>query len=278
MSRGDVLAEADPGHGAAAIAAEFKSPPITEVGLAVSFQPLGFGIIDLGDLWREKFASEFPVVQEQPPIQLPVERFDRAPAEQPTFSFDLVPAPTLPRLWFLNETGTELLQVQSEWFGRNWRETAESDQKYPLYATLREAFERNYRSLVEFANDRNRNVLPVQAEVTYTNHIDEPDPVRVLVSLQAVPGLPAPEGTGLSARYVLSRDAGPAARLHIQASTAIHKATNRPISVLNLTVRGRPMGDGIEGTMAFLDYAAEQALEAFISLTRPEMHEQWRQG
>jgi uncharacterized protein (TIGR04255 family) len=279
LSRSAVLVEADGHPDAAAVAAGFRSPPITEVSLAISFQPLGLGVINLADLWREKFATDFPRVQEQAPIRLPQERFEEPVAQVPPFAFELLPSPSLPRLWFLNNSGTELLQVQADWFARNWRKTDEASQPYPLYPPIREAFARDLDKLGQFSIDRGLGqVQPVQAEITYINHIDEPDLARVLKSVQTIPNLPEAESTSFAVQYVLARDGQSVGRLYVQASKAIHRSSGKPVSVLTITGRGRPLGEGLAGALAFLDFAAKEALNAFIHSTRPEMHELWRHG
>jgi uncharacterized protein (TIGR04255 family) len=278
-SRSAVLVEADGRPDAVAIAAEFRSPPVTEVSLAISFQPLRLGVISLGDIWHAKFEAAFPKVQEETPVRLGQERFEGSAAQVPAFSLELATTPTLPRLWFLNESGTELLQLQADWIARNWRETEEAKQPYDLYPAIRKAFESDLAKLVEFVDDRNLGpVQPVQAEITYINHIEEGDLSRVLLAVQGTPRLPAPEATSYGAQYVLTRDAQSVGRLHLSATKAIHRASGQPISVVTLTARGRPLGDGLDGALAFLDLGAEKALEAFVHSTTPEMHERWRQG
>lgn len=276
-SRSVVLVKAEKRPDAAAIAAEFSSPPITEVSLAVSFQPLDLGLMAVADLWRDEFRKDFPKVQEQAPIRLPQERFEASPAPVPAFSFEMVATPALPRFWFLNEPGTELLQVQPDWFARNWRQTDEAKQPYPLYASTRDAFAKDFGQFVEFVAKRDLGpVVPVQAEITYINHIEEPELSNVLTAVGRVTDIPSPEATAFNVQYVLVKDEHPVGRLYLQASTAIHRTTSKPISALTITARGRPIGDGIQGAMAFLDFGAIKALEAFIHSTRPEMHAKWR--
>ena len=48
-----------------------------------------------------------------------------------------------------------------------------------------------------------------------------------------------------------------------------------PIFVLNLTARGEPLGDGVNGAFAFLELARDWIVKGFDELTRPEMHRVW---
>ena len=85
--------------------------------MAVSFDPLpGIRTVQLGLLWQSKFRHRFPRVEEQPPIEPAVENFERKRQE---FSVSFETGPIMPRLWFLDSAGVELVQVQRNWFARN---------------------------------------------------------------------------------------------------------------------------------------------------------------
>ena len=263
---------------AAAIAADFKSPPIAEVSLAIVFQPIALGVIEAADLWRSRFAEEFPTVEEQAPLRLPQERFDGLPSSTPQFGIELARTPTLPRLWFTNERGDELIQVQNDWFARNWREGEGSRQPYPLYPHIREAFATDLAKFASFVSDNDLGPLRViQAEVTYINHIDESDLSRVLLAVSRVGHLPQSESISFGMQYVLVEDETPIGRLHLQANKAVHRKRG-DITLLQITARGRPLGEGIEGALAFLDRGADEALSSFVNSTRPEMHQKWSAG
>jgi uncharacterized protein (TIGR04255 family) len=263
---------------AAAIAADFTSPPIAEVSLAVVFQPIALGVVEAADLWRRHFAEEFPTVEEQAPLRLPQERFDGLPSSTPQFGIELVGTPSLPRLWFTNQKGDELVQVQNDWFARNWREGEGSHQPYPLYPHVREAFAADLAKFESFLSDNDLGPLRViQAEVTYINHIDQPDLSQVLVAVSPVEGLPSPESVSFGYQYVLVEGGASIGRLHLQANKAVHRKRGE-ITVLTITARGRPLREGIEGALGFLDRGANEALSAFVKSTRPEMHQKWSAG
>jgi uncharacterized protein (TIGR04255 family) len=248
------------------------------VSLAVVFQPIALGVVRAADLWRSRFAEEFPTVEEQASLRLPQERFDGLPSSTPQFGIELVGTPSLPRLWFTNERGDELVQIQNDWFARNWREGEGSHQAYPLYPHVREAFATDLAKFASFLSENDLGPLRiVQAEVTYINHIDEPDLSRVLLAVSHVEPLPPPESVSFGTQYVLVEDGAPIGRLHLQANKAVHRKRGE-ITVLTITARGRPLGEGIEGALAFLDRGADEALSAFVNSTRPEMHQKWSAG
>jgi hypothetical protein len=47
------------------------------------------------------------------------------------------------------------------------------------------------------------------------------------------------------------------------------------VFAMNLTARGAPEGDGIDGVMKFLDRAHRTIVLAFTDLTTEEMHRVW---
>jgi len=90
-----------------------------------------------------------------------------------------------PRLWFLNEDGSELVQFQRDRLVHNWRRTT-PEEPYPHYENLRPAFERDLHDLVSFLEEQGLPpVSPVQCELTYVNPIPAEDlgPDRSLSAL-----------------------------------------------------------------------------------------------
>ena len=86
--------------------------------------------------------------------------------------FEATESPALPRLWLLNEAGTEMIQVQNDRFIKNWRKAGEKEQ-YPHYEpVIKPAFERDFVEFQEFLVEERLGVIKVtQCEVTYVNHI-----------------------------------------------------------------------------------------------------------
>lgn len=260
---------------AKAVAAGFRSPPVNEVSLAVAFQPVSLGVVAASELWRSRFKSAYPTVEEQGPVRMPIERFEGMPSATSTLQFELSDGSALlPRLWFISPDGSELIQVQRDWFARNWRQTDTSTASYPLYPAAREAFERDLRHVAKVVGP----LRPLQVEITYINHIDEADMSAVLTSLNPAPTGRVPEFQGYNSQYVLTRDGSPVGRLYLQAQKALRRTSGEGLTVLTITVRGAPMGDGIDGALKFLDLGNEEALVTFIQATRPSLHKKWSSG
>ena len=111
----------------------FNKPPVAEVVLGVQFSPLqGAHVGHVGMLWQ-RYRDRFPNVSQQLPISHTIER----PGVQfqgglPTIS--MMALGEMPqRTWFVNSENTDLIQVQSDRFIRNWRRYHDSTIPYPSY-------------------------------------------------------------------------------------------------------------------------------------------------
>jgi uncharacterized protein (TIGR04255 family) len=200
------------------------------------------------------------------------------------------PAALAPRLWMLNEKGSELLQVQEDRFIRNWRRYDDRGAVYPQYAEhLRPEFEKDLAEFAQFlATEGHGEPEFDQAEVTYINHIEKheiwdnhAEVGRVLRGVQpnlaAVAGLSV-ETVGLRSRHELRDRAGDfAGRLHISFDAGLVPGGDapRPIFVLQLVARGRPLGPGAKGLLEFLDLGHDAIVSTFDKITTDEMQKAW---
>jgi uncharacterized protein (TIGR04255 family) len=266
----------------------FRNPPVTEVVVGLAFKPIvGLSVPRLGQLWSEKFADYFPQAEEQPPYEPPIERFDEG-VQSELFRMQLIGGGfPRPRMWFLNERGDELVQIQRDYFACNWRKV-HPDAEYGRWHSRRTAFERWLSAFQSFlANHSLGEILPTQCEVTYVNHIDADTVWSThgdIASILRLVGTPpyAEEGfegkfeqLQLVGQFRLQMEGIPFARLHATLQPGFRRLDNKPIYILDLTVRGRPLGEGADGVLAFLDEARKAIVSAFASLTTPAMHGRW---
>ncbi len=274
---------------------KFERPPVVEVALSAQFQPLAkFTVAHLGLLWK-RFSSRFPNVEQQPPIPHFVERTG-VRVQAPQVQFEMLRSGDLtPRLWMLNEVGTELIQVQADRFIRNWRKHQDPTATYPQYEKhLRPQFEQDYLSFQRFVSEEGLGELVVdQCEVTYINHIsrdgvwtDHSQLDRVFIgwsgSYANVVGLPA-EHVAVRAAHVLSHDASDfVGRLHVQVDSGFKPSpvsgdtSTEPVFNLQLVARGRPLGEGTQGVLSFLDAGHRAIVTTFANMTTPAMHNAWK--
>jgi len=263
---------------------DFEKPPVVEVVLSVQFHPLTeVKAPQLGLLWSE-FRSRFPKADQHPPLESVTEKFGiREPAKL-NVRFEMgVP---VPRCWFLNDSGTELIQVQQDRFVHNWRKVGEED-AYPRYPHIRATFEKELTAFCQFL-DRERlgEFTPNQCEVTYVNHIVSGEGwekhgqvgkvITTWSSQYSDMFLSDPEDVGFVARYAIPDGVGkPLGRLHIRIQPAYRIKDEKPIFILELTARGRPDGDGLEGVRRFLDLGRAWVVRGFASITSSSMHRIW---
>ena len=261
---------------------EFGSPPAIEVALAVGFQPLPMlGAVEVVRLWESHFRREFPKVQEQVRVTMPIEQFG-PPSSLPSFRFELGESPRLPRLWFLRDDESELVQVQNDWFARNWRQR-DPGPEYPHYPQIRDPFAVDLGNLIDHIRRRKLGMfVAVNCELTYINHIPltpgESDVKRVLNLFAVDPQLGPlgePEAMRLAVQWLISHEGEPVGRLHLSAEPAVRQSDMQPVTVLTMTARGRPMGEGADGVLSFLDLAHDFVVRTFVAVTTKEMHDVW---
>lgn len=264
----------------------FKFPPVNEVFLGVQFDTLeAFNIATYGLIW-EKFRDRFPSVEHHMPLEPQFERIGgrKSPIGQlPPFRIEQM-AP-LPRAWFLSRDGCELVQIQPDRFIRNWRRLNSSDE-YPRYEKhIRPEFEKDLKALEDFFRDIGMGrINPNQCEVSYINHIDAEsshdklNEVFIGWSNKYCPATIADiEDINLGMRHVVKDSNGEfLGRLYIKIQPAFRAADDKPIFLVELTLRGRPLRNNIEGVMEFMNIGREKIVRAFAEMTTPEMHKLWQ--
>lgn len=265
---------------ASATLVSYRHPPITEVVVAVAFAPMdGWTSATPGRVWESLFRNHFPELDDQPPYDPPVERFGATGAAG--LSISLTETPPV-RLWMRSEDGSELLQLQRDWFAANWIKVM-PDMQYGRWQERRAAFEQAYSQLDQFVeSDTGAALEPTQVEVTYINHIESGAVWTGHDDLHKVLSTVAPSGTDyeLESRaerltYRLLEDDEPIGRLHVTCDPVVNRDTGKPAYRLNLTGRGWPRGSRLQGVLAFADLAREAIVRTFDNITTPEMHTEW---
>ncbi len=269
---------------------DFELPPVVEVAIGVQFSPLAeFRSKHLALLW-ERWRTDCPVWEDQAPIPPTKEWFGAPGPFQPDVRFEFGPPP-LRRALFSDEGGTELRQVQSDRFVGNWRKLGDP---YPRYDDadgnavlgLRSRFRADLEFVAAFIAEHQLGTLkPNQCEVTYVNHIPRTGPAGAATLEDVVAPwrgewsddfLPEPEAIELAIRYLLTEGGRNVGRLHVAAMPARDQATGELLTRLTLTAHGVPIGEGIDGVMAFLDLGRRYIVKGFASLTTEAMHRKWR--
>lgn len=264
--------------------ADFSAPPVIETVLSLQFDPLrNFRFVDFGPLF-DLFKKEFPKLEEKAPLDPVFETF--GPIEADSARLEVHGMPPHRRVWFVNESGTELVQFQNDRFAHNSRK-GPRDERYPRYEKIRASFRDEVERLQEWLRSlgKGMTIHPTQCEVTYVNHIGVPDGqaqnrdlgrvISVVSPAKAMPYADDFEDFRFALRFRMKNSAGePYGRLYVRADP-IAGREGEPIIGLVLTARGRPDPANLDGVFSFFDAGRERIVTAFTEMTNQKMHKRW---
>ncbi len=266
---------------------EFGKPPVVEVALSVQYEPIvGLGSPQIGRLWDQCFRKNFSKTEEHSPLDPTVEQFGVRGDLGPGVRIEMANRPPTPRFWFLNDAGSELIQLQPDRFGHNWRKVV-GDVEYPRYDSIREQFKKEYSDFEKHLTREGLGELkPNQCDVTYVNHITAGESGGLHSELASVLSLcklefseeflPQPEELRMNGCFVIpGDDKAPMGRLRFSIEPAFRRSDDMPLFLMNLVARGCPTDDGIQGVLGFMDVGHEWIVRGFAALTTPQMHSAW---
>ena len=259
---------------------DFDNPPVNETALSIQFAPLEkFAIPYYGMYWA-RIRRDFGRFEIQPPLPNVTEQFGDS-NRLPNFAVQFIAHPDV-RAWFLNESGTQLLQVQCDRFIHNWRQLT-GEEKYPRYPAIKVTLQNEWVRFCEFLRSEELGTPQVnQCEVTYVNHIDYNKGWRDYSELNKVIAswsgnssgtfLTAPEKVNMETHYLLPNDLG---RLHIAVAPVIRARDLREVLQITVTARGAPSDSTDKGVFHWLDLGREWVVKGFADFTSNSMHRIW---
>jgi uncharacterized protein (TIGR04255 family) len=259
---------------------DFRDPPVVETVLSVQFDRLTAARTAHFGLYWNEVHERFPKTEERGELQAVFEREAERPESGVGIQFEALEAPPTPRFWFVNDDGTELVQLQRDRFIKNWRKVGEGD-KYPRYERVREKFEGDFSAFRDFASRFDLGSIRInQCEVTYINHIVAGEgwtahsDISKVFTVWRQPITPFPgQAHDLTFRAkfpILDSEGTFVGRLHATMQSVVRLKDNAPMFVFDLTARGQ-IGDGTD----FFDLGREWIVRSFKNLTTPEMHQVW---
>lgn len=250
---------------------DFGKPPVIEVVCGISFKSLDRLLAPhLGLLW-EKFKPSYPNCQEVPPLVQQVERFD----PKTLVEAQLLELPPLPRIWFIDEKGNTLIQVQRDRFLHNWKKVEPTDE-YPRFPEVSKIFRERLGQFEAFLRENGLGrIEPVQYELTYINHIPRGEGWDTLRDIGSVfPDfswnfgrerfIPVPEAINWKSVFQLPEQTG---RLHVSIRSANRLSDSKPILLLELTARGIGKEQSQDAMWSWLDTARTWIVRTFADLT-----------
>jgi uncharacterized protein (TIGR04255 family) len=259
---------------------EYAKPPVSEVAFGVLFQQ-GSRILlpHIGAFWAE-VRSDFPRVEEAPPLFPVVETF----GDQPSTLDTGVELP-IPRSWFVSEDERALLQLQKDRFHYNWRKR-DDDDEYPRFPSIASRFFEffgRFRTLTLSVVGKPPAAL--QYELSYINTIALSGDTGLHLAVQDVlrdfewggkerSFLPAADNFTWELTFRLPDEQG---RLHCIARTGRLRGSGGPVLSLELTARGmtKQQPDDESLMKAWFDLAHEWVVRGFTDLTTKAAQDSW---
>lgn len=252
----------------------YASPPVVEVAVGVEFLQLpGLGPIKLVGLY-ELWSDRFPKIREQPALP------PTAPVSTPRgFQFRVarIGVPAL-RLWMLNESEDELLQIQNDRLLLNWRRATGGSHTYPRYDYLRGVYQSVYADFqTQVAQSNVGTFRPHTAVVTYVNRFElKPgeelkDAIAPLSQSWNLLSDAMPE---IRVKVPVTSGDGPDALSGLLVAKASIDSKDRKYGYLEVVTRigvTDPGGDVFD----CLDLAHWSCVDGFDRFTTEKMHERW---
>lgn len=261
---------------------DFDNPPVVETVLSAQFDKIvEMHFVHFALFWQ-RVRDRFPTTQDHPALPSVTEQATEPSAQAVQIRFEAHSTLSLQRLWLVNETATEIMQIQSDKFIKNWRKVG-SDAEYPRYErSIKPGFERDFGEFQKFLSDEQLGKAVVnQCEVTYVNHIvagegwDSWDEIEKIFTFVKQPTNSLPgnaEDIAFRTRFPIF---GPKnewiGRLHVDVQPAVNLVNNKAMYVMNLTARGM-YGSGVD----FFDIGRRWIVKSFETLTTAHMHKIWR--
>lgn len=251
------------------MAISFKKPPLNEVALGYTFLPRPDLLIPhIGGFWSE-ISDGYPRCQHAPPI---VDSVAPGMEELP-----------LPRVWFLSKDNASLVQLQTDRFIFNWRDTGAGN-SYQRFPAVRSEFERVdalFRAYV--AKVSGVDIHPTGYSLTYVNVIKQGDGWGSFSDIGTVfpdlrwhrgsRKLPAPTLVEWKTTFPLQDDAG-TLNVHLQSAKMVKD--NHPILRFELNAKSNALTGGSFDFENWVGKAHASIVESFKELTGEVMHnEHW---
>ncbi len=255
---------------------DFKSPPVVEVVIGVSFKHLkNFTTAHYGVFWQQ-IKEDYPLFEDHPPLLDPV-------AGPVQLQIETLDKPPLRRVFFVHSQKDYLLQLQPNRFVHNWRKI-DDDAPYPHFPAAKDKFDFAWNEFQRFvANQELGSIQLVQFEVTYINHfVEEPGnfPQRAefytpLINWQNARStgfLPNPTALAYNVHFPFPENQG---TLYVSSKHGKRGLDKRDVMILELRARGPIRGDEPNlGT--YFELGHEWIVRGFKDLTSPEAHKQWK--
>ncbi len=254
------------------MAITFAKPPINEVVLGQTFLQRNDLLIPyIGEFWA-RVQREYPKCSHAAPIV--------TPGSTTTFNLET----NFPRVWFISDDDTRLVQLQQDRLYVNWRQT-KAREEYIRFAPIKKEFDRVFAEFRAYLKARvGEDITPRRYELNYINIIDcgvgwrtgadIGDVLRDIGWSGAKRFLPGPRR--VSAKYEFAMPDGFGALL---VSLDPAKTVGSELDVLRLELAAVADADVVAKVPfdAWVEIAHDWIVSGFKDLTTPAMHtDHWK--
>jgi uncharacterized protein (TIGR04255 family) len=263
---------------------DYERHPLDETVIGVQFEPLPkFSVQHIFQYWS-RIRDKYPRIEEQSILLHAIEKPTLEPIKNPAQVVLAGPTAPVPvsRFMFLDPTGNELVQVQTDRFMRNWR-LLNGTEIYPRFNNLFAAFWREWEDFQVFLSEEKIDGPKVdQCEITYVNFIEISQIEGGLSGMENVFSailkpkqggfLPPPSAMKWESSYPLPVGQG---RLHVAAMPNFRNRDFKLVVNFTLSARGSPEDASRDKLKIWFELAHEWIVRGFDDLTTAKMHKLW---
>ncbi len=259
---------------------DFDLPPVAEVSLNLQVD----GLTAYNTLHAASFAGavrpQYPRIEEHAALQPAFETFGAGDGLIADLQIEMIAAPLQPRYFFISPDGNELLQLQRDRIGYNWRKFGDQA-TYPRYPHIKAEFARQLEHYQTWlATEKLGTPTPVQCEISYVNRIALVDsngsPSGLSQLLPCLSGLSGQTENGALQfrRQLIDEQDELVGRMHFVLRYGTDDVGDRHAHMV-YQVRGRPSRARFEDCIDFLDSGRELIVSTFADMTSPTAHQLW---
>jgi len=250
----------------------FDQPPVVETALGVQFAPLeGFDVLHLGQLFSLFKEIGYSKYQLKPPVGQQEIRL----AEEGDFAkFPL-------RCWYITPDESQLVQIQREFFIRNWRAT-DANAEYQHFTSIMPLFQRDWVLFCSFLREQGMKAPEVsRCDVTYINHLLRGEDWETYDDLSAL--FPIWRGielkelfTAIEVGQFLVGFKLPEGAGHIQFTLQpAVRNDGKELFQLTVTASGKPLTSNDSDLFKWLDLGHLAVVNGFVQFTSEKAHRKW---
>jgi uncharacterized protein (TIGR04255 family) len=236
---------------------EYKSPPVVETAFGIEFAPLpGWNLAHFGALWQE-YRETYP-------------RAEVVPALSVSGELEITNPPI--RFFLSSADGTQLVQLKTGAFVRNWRARPDNEE-YPRYRTTRPSFEADLSVFLRFLTENGFPPPEVwKCEVTYVNHFlrgrewsEASDLFKILPAFTS-PHLSPLLSNLTQVRFALNYELEGVGDLLVQLTPGL-TLDGGELLQLTLTAYGIPKSSNLPDLMTWMDRGRFAVVQVFTDFT-----------